>query len=545
MEDPIPPEPPSGADEREDTLASTAPSREVSKDWKDLEGEAAGEPEEPHFRLPVDVLHRARRLEPWRFDRPHMRAFHFAWSSFFLAFFGWFAVPALLPTIKTSTSLGLDSKSKVYDSNAVALVGTVLMRFVIGSMADRYGPRISQATLLTVFSLPIYLLGTTFNYGSFVACRFFIGMVGATFVITEFWTSTMFSRNIVGTANAVAAGWGNAGGGVTLALMPQFFDLMKVFGLDDDKAWRVVMVIPATANIIMAVCLYLFADDCPDGPYKNLRREPNIQPVQPWEAFLRAASNPRTWVLFLIYASCFGVELTMDSTLTSYFHAVYKLGQDTAGVAAGLFGILNIFARALGGIGSDLMAHWFSMRGRVAWLFCLILLEGVFALVFSRMSTLSGALPVLIIFSIFTQMSCGGTFSIVPFVDPKVLGAVSGIVGGGGNAGGVFFSLVFSRVDYQPAMLIISLVVIGMSLVVLPLLWPLEVPPSTIGITEGEMSYIRRHSTQSVDAAGATELPRTDEIHVVPETGEATEGSVERAEVKGRTLAVTGEEKVE
>eukprot|EP00166_Cyanidium_caldarium_P000373 ctg_1139.g388 len=161
------------------------------------------------------------------------------------------------------------------------------------------------------------------------------------------------------------------------------------------------------------------------------------------------------------------------------------------------------------------------------------------------MSTLSGALPVLIIFSIFTQMSCGGTFSIVPFVDPKVLGAVSGIVGGGGNAGGVFFSLVFSRVDYQPAMLIISLVVIGMSLVVLPLLWPLEVPPSTIGITEGEMSYIRRHSTQSVDAAGATELPRTDEIHVVPEKGEATEGSVERAEVKGRTLAVTGEEKVE
>ncbi|WP_405205886.1 hypothetical protein [Aquimarina sp. LLG6339-5] len=41
----------------------------------------------------------------------------------------------------------------------------------------------------------------------------FIGFIGVSLVITQFHTSVMFASNIMGTANATSAGWGNLGGG--------------------------------------------------------------------------------------------------------------------------------------------------------------------------------------------------------------------------------------------------------------------------------------------------------------------------------------------
>jgi sugar phosphate permease len=76
--------------------------------------------------------------------------------------------------------------------------------------------------------------------------------------------------------------------------MPQFYNLMKAFGLDEEKAWRVVMVIPGTLCIIWAALLFFLSDDCPDGDYKKLYRLGNWRPVTALEAFARAAKNPRT-----------------------------------------------------------------------------------------------------------------------------------------------------------------------------------------------------------------------------------------------------------
>lgn len=41
--------------------------------------------------------------------------------------------------------------------------------------------------------------------------RAFIGILGASFVMAQSWTTSMFQRNIVGRANALVAGWGNLG----------------------------------------------------------------------------------------------------------------------------------------------------------------------------------------------------------------------------------------------------------------------------------------------------------------------------------------------
>src|SRR3546814_7337099 len=52
------------------------------------------------------------------------------------------------------------------------------------------------------------------SYTAFLSLRLMIGVIGASFVITQYHTSVMFAPNVVGTANAATAGWGNAGGGV-------------------------------------------------------------------------------------------------------------------------------------------------------------------------------------------------------------------------------------------------------------------------------------------------------------------------------------------
>lgn len=412
-------------------------------------------PTQKTFDLPVDANNRATSLKIWKFSRPHMRAFHFAWSSFFLAFFGWFALAPLQGKIRDANDFLKGSNFKY--QNIIAVAGTIFMRLLIGPVCDRFGPRLAQATLLGVFSLPVFLVGTARSFVTWSIARFFIGFIGATFVVTQFWTSVMFSSNIVGTANATSAGWGNLGGGVTQVVMPQLRKAVSAArGLTaaqdklDDTSWRIAMVIPGIALVLCAAGLWFLSDDLPDGNYRELERTGQKEKTNPFKSMLRACTNWRVWVLFLLYAGCFGVELLMNGNLANYFRGnrktvgttvtyreAFRLTEGTAGLLAGLFGLMNLFARSLGGIGSDVLAKKYGLRGRLWWFFIVQLFEGIFFVIFSRMTTIATAIPTLLCFSLCVQMAEGATFGIVPFVDPPATGAVSGIVGAGGNFGAV------------------------------------------------------------------------------------------------------------
>ena len=176
----------------------------------------------------------------------------------------------------------------------------------------------------------------------------------------------MFTKELVGTANATVAGWGNLGGGVTQLLMGSFlFPLVKnnFFDGDADKAWRTVCVVPATLGLITAFAVVKFSDDSPVGNYSKLKKQNLMPNVSVAKSFKKGILDYNTWLLFAQYACCFGVEITMNNAASLYFQERFDLSVETAAAVASIFGWMNIFARGLGGFISDKANAKFGMNG--------------------------------------------------------------------------------------------------------------------------------------------------------------------------------------
>jgi MFS transporter, NNP family, nitrate/nitrite transporter len=93
----------------------------------------------------------------------------------------------------------------------------------------------------------------------------------------QFWSSRMFTKEVVGTANALVGGWGNLGGGVIQLVMgTMLFPLFKsLFENDADKAWRNVCIIPAVVAFITGLAILHFSDDASKGNYKEMKLPPS------------------------------------------------------------------------------------------------------------------------------------------------------------------------------------------------------------------------------------------------------------------------------
>lgn len=122
---------------------------------------------------------------------------------------------------------------------------------------------------------------------------------------------------------------------------------------------------------------------------------------------------------------------------------------------------MNLFARALGGIFGDKMGNRYGINGRVKILALFLVLEGVGIVLFSKSPSLPLAITAMLFFALFLKMSNGATYSIVPFINKKALGSVSGIVGAGGNLGAVIAGFLFKSetISYAQAFLYIGLAV--------------------------------------------------------------------------------------
>ena len=408
---------------------------------------------------------KATSIELTNLRSPAMRAFHLAWLAFFVCFFAWFACAPLMPLIKKEFAL---TAAQVADINIAAVAITILARLVIGPMCDRFGPRKVYVTLLLVGTLPLVGAACAHSYETFLLCRLGIGAVGASFVVTQYHTSVMFAGNIVGTANATSAGWGNAGAGAAQALIPVLLAAILAFGVTEASAWRLALLVPAIAMPITALLYWRFAQDCTQGNYAALRA--NGVAVEGskkggWASLALASRNYRVWMLFVTYGACFGVEVFIHNVAASYFVDHFKLTLAQAGLAAGSFGLLAIFARPLGGLLSDRVAKHWGLGSRATLLCALMAAEGIGLLAFANAGATTAAVVAMLGFGLFTHMSCGATYALVPFIDRKALGGVAGIVGAGGNAGAVAAGFLLKGIgDLHGTLVVLGLIVCGSAL---------------------------------------------------------------------------------
>lgn len=393
----------------------------------------------------MEVNNKAARIRLFDFKSVQMRTFHLTWFAFFLCFFGWFGIAPLMAVVRED--LGL-TKEQIGNTIIASVAITVVVRILIGYLCDKLGPRRTYTGLLLLGAIPVMAIGFADTYETFLLARLAIGAIGASFVITQYHTAVMFAPNVVGTAQATTAGWGNLGGGVTQMVMPLVFAGVMMFVAEATLGWRVAMVVPGIAMFLTGAAYWFFTKDAPDGDFKELRENGSLPKAgedggNTLANFLHAARDYRVWALFLVYGACFGVELTINNIAALYYYDNFDLSLKTAGLIAGLFGLMNIFARTLGGIFSDRFARLRGLTGRVYFLFGVLLLEGLALMLFSQMGTIGLAIASMLVFSLFVQMSEGATFGIVPFVSKRSLGAVAGIVGAGGNAGAVAAGFLF------------------------------------------------------------------------------------------------------
>lgn len=382
---------------------------------------------------------------------------------------------------------------------------SLLVRVVAGPACDKFGPRITFAACLLAGAIPSALAGTVQSAQGLTALRFFVGILGGTFVPCQVWTTGFFDKNVVGTANALTAGWGNAGGGITYFVMPAIFDsLVANQNLTPHTAWRVAFVIPFILITSVAAGMLLLCEDCPSGKWStrqtavsdNLHARglstpsdtPSLSEKTPNETSAEAAAAaeakrenhnneadmsdseldnlktevirdptlmdsirvsfaPQTLVVAIAYVCSFGAELAINSILGAYYLKNFPtLGQTGTGNWAAMFGLLNVVFRPLGGVIADIM---YKKTGNVwtkkAWLHFLGIVTGAFQIAIGLLDShdQSTMFGLIAGMAFFLEAGNGANFALVPHVFPSANGVVSGITGAAGNLGGIIFAIIF------------------------------------------------------------------------------------------------------
>ena len=452
----------------------------------------------------------AERLNLLNLSLPRIRLLHLSWLAFFISFALWFSHAPLMGHLREVFDLSSEQVKALLILN-VAL--TIPARVVIGSLVDRYGPRIVFGTLLIVAAFPCWAFAMANSFEQLAVTRLLLGFVGAGFVVGIRLISEWFPAREVGLAEGVYGGWGNFGSAAAAITLPS---LALLYGGDD--GWRWAIATTGAVAFLYGMFFLWRARNTPQGssyfkPKKagalevstrkdlffylamslplyiallvivwrlgptnlNLFGQTTqillgaliislavVQLGQAWRVnreHLKEGvpehdrySFKQVAILDLAYMVTFGSELAVVSMLPLFFTDTFSLSAVTAGLLASGYAFMNLVARPGGGWVSDK----FGRKKSLAILLCGLMLG------YGLMSQIGSSWPIALAViatmccSFFVQAGEGAVFATVPLIKRRLTGQIAGMVGAYGNAGAVIFLTVLTFVDPSTFFLVIA-----------------------------------------------------------------------------------------
>ncbi|SFR88200.1 MFS transporter, NNP family, nitrate/nitrite transporter [Halomicrobium zhouii] len=322
-------------------------------------------------------------------------------------------------------------------------------RILTGWLSDKFGAPAVFAIVLGYVG--VFSIASAFaeSYGVFFVTRLIVATAGITFVIGIQHVSEWFEEGQLGTAEGIYAGIGNAGAAGGALVLP------RVFGPDwsgpvFQTNWRAAFFWTGLVSIGLAIAYYALGE----AAKSEEKREATAQSAT-FKQWVHTATRYGTVVLALAYVMTFGLELSMNGWLATYYREGFATDNLVlASTFAATFSVAAGLLRPIGGYVSDLLARkekdilpWFTGRYREQWTF-LTLCFVVVAMVGMTFAGLSGEVLVAVGAGFLVGTGCafaeGAIFAQVPAMFPDSSGSVAGIVGGIGTVGGIVYPLVYS-----------------------------------------------------------------------------------------------------
>merc|ERR1719436_1396216 len=114
------------------------------------------------------------------------------------------------------------------------------------------------------------------------------------------------------------------------------------------------MVVPGILFVMTAICLKMLCQDTPTKLRFDVSDTGKTTGASMWD-YVEVLKDPRVVVMIFQYSACFGTELAMNNQLATHFRTYFQMKASDAASLASAFGGMNLFARSLGGISSDVL----------------------------------------------------------------------------------------------------------------------------------------------------------------------------------------------
>lgn len=357
------------------------------------------------------------------------RQLSLAFAAFTVAFAVWMMFGVLAIPIREE--LGLSARDISWLMAAAALGGT-LPRMWSGILTDTFGGRLMFTLHLLLVVPALVLMLYVESFPALLALAVWAGVAGNTFAVGIAWTSAWWPPQRRGFALGMF-GAGNVGAALTKFIGPPLLASIPAagyFGGVLPGGWRFVAFVYIWMILGIAAAIWMFAPT-PD-------RKPNAgRSFIDMHTPLRFV---RVWRFGLYYVLVFGAYVALSMWLPRYYVDVFGLDLVTASLLTALYIFPASLLRPLGGWLSDIWGPRV-----VTYAVFVIMVAGGFLL------AVPGLIKSVVVFTFFVfiigiAMGVGkaSVYRFIPDYYPRDVGAVGGLVGLLGGAGGIFLPPLFA-----------------------------------------------------------------------------------------------------